>query len=317
MSWGNLQYSKPGVQILFSLMIVLTAWLIFQLIAILSGALIFGVGFSDIQGVLNDMDDPSSIAYQKYLQTVISLGMFILAPITIALALSDNFRSYIKIDFYPGHTVTFLVILLMILALPMNNFFTYLNNLLDLSETMPRMQEYLVDMEMKAEQLFESFLNVSGLGPLLINLLVVAVVPAIGEELLFRGVLQDLFIRWTRNTFIGVLITSLAFALLHFQFLSVLPRFVLGMILGYIFVWTRSLWMPILAHFINNALAVIYYHYLYNGSIERGIENVGKPDHDPVYAALSLVIIGILLFVIRRMMRDKISPSRSAKLLED
>jgi membrane protease YdiL (CAAX protease family) len=205
----------------------------------------------------------------------------------------------------------------MILALPMNNFFTHINNLLDLRESLPGIQEYLEDAELKAEQLFESFLNVSGMGPLIINLLVVAVVPAIGEELLFRGVLQDLFIRWSKNIFLGVLITSLVFALLHFQFLSVLPRFVLGMILGYIFVWTRSLWMPVLAHFINNALAVVYYHLLYKGTIERGIENVGKPDHDPVYAILSVVIIGILLFVIRRIMKDKINPSQSVQLSED
>jgi len=302
---------------MFSLMIILASWLVFQLLSILSGALIFDVGLKDIQTVMNDYENPVSIAYQKYIQSIISTGMFIIGPLIIAMALSSDIRKYLKINFYPGHTVTFLVCLLMVLSLPMNNFFTYLNNLIDLNEVFPSAQEYMEDMEVRAEGLFERFLSVSGIWPLLVNIFVVAVVPAVGEEVLFRGVLQNIFIRWTKNTFLGVLITSLAFALLHFQFLSVLPRFVLGMVLGYIFVWTRSLWMPIIAHFVNNAFAVVYYYFMYNGSLGDRLENMGKPYNDPAYAFLSAVIILILLFVIRIIMKDKKSQIRSEKISED
>lgn len=303
-----LKDSKPSLQFLFSLLIVLASWLVFQLLALLSGAILFGVSLSEIQPALNDSVDPVNIAYQKYLQSVISLGMFVVAPLTIAYSLSSNsIKGYLKLDYYPGHSVALLVAIIMILSLPMNNYFTYLNGQLDLPQGFSGIQDYMEDQENRAYKVFERFLNVTGVGPLLINLLVIGVIPAIGEELLFRGVLQKIFIRWTRNAFFGVLITSIAFAVLHFQFLSVLPRFVLGMILGYIFVWTRSLWMPIIAHFVNNALAVIYYHLMYNNKIGEGIEHVGKPENDQIYAILSIVIVIILLFVIRRIMLEKSS----------
>ena len=313
MKRGYFKDSSPGLQFVFSLLLVLAAWLVFQLVALLTGALFFNIGLRDIQMVMSDLSNPVFISYQKYLQAVISMGMFILAPLAIAYSLSENSRRFLKLDYYPKHTVAFLVSLLMILSLPMNNYFTYLNNLLNLNDISPGIQQYIEEMEVKAGDLFERFLNVNGIWPLLLNIFVIAVIPAIGEELLFRGVLQKIFINWTKNVFLGVLITSIAFALLHFQFLSVLPRFVLGMVLGYMFVWTRSLWMPILAHFVNNALAVVYYYLMYNGYIGEGIEHVGKPDARPVYALLSTAIVLIILFVVRRMMRDKLSRSQHVK----
>ncbi|MFW5645091.1 MAG: CPBP family intramembrane glutamic endopeptidase [Bacteroidota bacterium] len=297
--------SRPAMHFLFSLLIVLASWLVFQLLALLTGAFFFDVGIQEIQAALNDYQDPVNIAYQKYLQSVISLGMFVVAPLIIAFSLSDNILKYFRLDYYPGHSVAFLIALVMTLSLPMNNYFTYLNGQLSLPEGFSGIQDYMEDKEQQAQQVFERFLNVRGIWPLLINILVIGIIPSIGEELLFRGVLQKIFIKWTKNAFLGVFITSLAFAILHFQFLSVLPRFVLGLILGYMFVWTRSLWMPIIAHFVNNTLAVVYYHLMYNNKIGEGIENVGKPENDPVYAILSIVIVSVLLFVIRRIMIEK------------
>jgi hypothetical protein len=302
-----LRDSGPGSQFLFSLLIVFASWLIFQLLALLTGAWIFDVGIQEIQTALNDYKDPVNISYQKYLQSVISLGMFVIAPLAIAYFISRDISGFLKTDYYPGNSVALLITFLMILSLPMNNYFTYLNGLMDLPGIFSGLQNYMEDKESQAQHVFERFLNVSGMWPLIINLVVIGVIPAIGEELLFRGVLQNIFIRWTKNTFLGVLITSFAFAALHFQFLSVLPRFILGMILGYIFVWTRSLWMPIIAHFVNNALAVVYYHLYYNDLIGEGIEHVGKPEYNSFYAILSILVVAVFLFVIRRVMKEKLS----------
>lgn len=309
-----MQDSRPGIQFVFVLLVFIAAWLIFQLFALLTGALIFNIRFSEITNVLTDYDNPVYVSYMKYIQTVLSTGMFIIAPLAIAFTLSDNIFKYLKLDHFPRFSIISLVSLVMVLSLPMNNYFTYLNNLLNLESISPTIQDYFENLEIEAENMFERFLDVRGMGSLLINIVIVAVIPALGEELMFRGVLQKIFIRWTKNTFIGVLITSLAFAVMHMQFLSVLPRFVLGMVLGYMFVWTRSLWMPILAHFVNNALAVIYYYAMYNDMIGKGIDELGKPGNTTVYAFLSMVIVVILMFVIRRINRDRISLSQAGKL---
>ena len=92
---------------------------------------------------------------------------------------------------------------------------------------------------------------------LLFTLLVVAVVPAIGEELLFRGYLQQKFGKWFGNMHTSIILTAFLFSAIHFHLDGFFPRFMLGILLGYMFLWSGSLWIPILAHFTNNAIAVI------------------------------------------------------------
>ena len=92
---------------------------------------------------------------------------------------------------------------------------------------------------------------------LVFNLLVIAIIPAIGEELFFRGYLQQKLIKWNRSPHIGIIITAILFSIIHFQFSGLIPRFILGVLLGYIFYWSSSLWIPIIAHFVNNAQVLI------------------------------------------------------------
>jgi len=306
---AQFENSKPSLQFVFVLMIVLASWLVFQLIALFSGMLIFNIGFTEVPNVLGSDTNPLTVPFQKYIQSLVALGMFFIAPVISVIFITQSPARYLKIDHFPGFLMVLLVSVLMIVSLPMNNFFTFLNGELNVENFLPGLQEYMENLELKSERLFERFLSVHGIGPLLLNLLIVAVIPAIGEELLFRGILQKIFIQWTGKVFLGVAITSLAFALLHFQFLSVLPRFVLGMILGYVFVWSGSLWMPIIAHFVNNAFAVTYYYFMYNNQIESTIEKIGMPGQNVTFALLSIISVAAILWGIYSMRRKKKSDS--------
>src|SRR5207344_1198984 len=93
---------------------------------------------------------------------------------------------------------------------------------------------------------------------LAINLFIIAFLPALGEELFFRGMMQKLFSQLTKNNHLAIIITSIIFSAIHLQFYGFLPRMVLGIFLGYLLVWSGSLWLPILAHFVNNASAVLF-----------------------------------------------------------
>jgi membrane protease YdiL (CAAX protease family) len=90
-----------------------------------------------------------------------------------------------------------------------------------------------------------------------VNLLMIAILPAIGEELLFRGVLLRLFREWTKNVHVAIIITALLFSFIHFQFYGFLPRFLMGVLFGYLVYWSGSLWVSVIAHFVNNGTAVI------------------------------------------------------------
>jgi membrane protease YdiL (CAAX protease family) len=92
---------------------------------------------------------------------------------------------------------------------------------------------------------------------LFVNILMLAIIPALGEELIFRACFQKVFVRWTGNYHVAIWITAIVFSAIHFQFFGFFPRMILGALFGYLFVWSGNIWIPILAHFLNNGMAVL------------------------------------------------------------
>jgi hypothetical protein len=97
---------------------------------------------------------------------------------------------------------------------------------------------------------------------LLLNLLVCALLPAVCEEFFFRGTLQQVLQRWCKNSHVAIWLTGFIFSAIHLQIDGFLARWLLGAYLGYLLVWSGSLWLPILAHFLHNALSIIIAHIL-------------------------------------------------------
>ena len=130
---------------------------------------------------------------------------------------------------------------------------------------------------------------------LLINLLMLAIIPAVGEELFFRGCLQRIFSRWVGNQHVGIWIVAFIFSAIHLQFFGFLPRMLLGALFGYLLLWGGSLYVPIFAHFINNAMVVIV-SYVYQ---QQGIsmDQIGRTEPSNWYICLfSFAVTTILLY---------------------
>ena len=136
-------------------------------------------------------------------------------------------------------------------------------------------------------------------GSFLFNMMMIAVLPAIGEEIMFRGLIQRLLKEWLGNIHIAIFISALLFSAMHMQFYGFLPRMALGMVFGYLFYWTGSLWIPIFAHFIQNGMVVVVTYLGQRGIIGGDYENFGTSDSMPVIL-LGLVISSIILFIIRK-----------------
>ncbi|PLX06689.1 MAG: hypothetical protein C0594_06605 [Marinilabiliales bacterium] len=147
-------------------------------------------------------------------------------------------------------------------------------------------------------KLTESFLKVHSIGDFLVNILMIAIIPAIGEELLFRGIIQKLLIEWTRKTWLGIVLTAIIFSAIHFQFYGFIPRFLLGMLFGYLLIWSKNIWLPIFAHFINNGTAVFVAFLISKNSITKEAETVGSTGDSLIYGVFSLMICGFLLFLL-------------------
>ena len=121
-------------------------------------------------------------------------------------------------------------------------------------------------MEEKAREMTQVLTNFSSTGRLLVAFLVIAVLPGIGEELVFRGLLQNKLLALTRNPHVAIWVSAALFSAVHFQFYGFLPRMLLGAVFGYLYVWSGNLWVPILAHFVNNAFTLLMV-YLYQQKI--------------------------------------------------
>jgi len=130
---------------------------------------------------------------------------------------------------------------------------------------------------------------------MLFNLFMIAMLPALGEEFLFRGVLLRLFREWTHSTHLAVFISALLFSALHLQFYGFLPRLILGLMLGYVFVWSGSVWVPVIVHFFNNGLAVVAAWLYERGSITTDVESLGSADQPFLIVASGLMATTLML----------------------
>ena len=154
--------------------------------------------------------------------------------------------------------------------------------------------------EDRAALITEAFLKMNNISDLLINLIVVAVLPAIGEELLFRGVLQRLLGEWSKNIHAGIWISAFVFSAMHAQFYGFVPRMLLGALFGYLLVWSGSLWLPILAHFINNGSAVLFTYLFAKGTIQTNPDELGSSGSDLYLVITSIVVCSLMIYQLYR-----------------
>ena len=197
----------------------------------------------------------------------------------------------------------------MFVSLPVTNQLTAWNESMSLGSAFAKLEEYMKTLEEAAQAATEKMLNVNTLGGLFLNLLIIALIPAIGEELTFRGVLQQSLTR-KMNPHIAIILSAAIFSFIHFQFYGFLPRMFLGILLGYMFYITGSLWTSILMHFVNNGTAVVLY-YLNNKGISVDAEHFGATDNVWLLFASALVTSGLVAWCWwesnRQVPREKIS----------
>jgi len=129
------------------------------------------------------------------------------------------------------------------------------------------LEETFVNAENEAKAITELFMNAQGIW-LYISILVVAVIPAIAEEFLFRGVLQGLFIQSGVKFHWAIWLSAFVFSFMHFQFFGFIPRMLLGACFGYLFYYSGNIWLPIFGHFLNNLFATLEYRILGEGGLD-------------------------------------------------
>lgn len=305
---------RPSEKFLFVVIILFILGLIFQLFGAFVAGLIYGYGFSEILS-LGSFDDPNYVAASKLIQIIGSIGTFIIPAFLFSYLFEGDLFSYYRFRDPTGGWSLLLTILMIVSVIPFINYMAEIN--LRMNFPIRSVDHFLKQLEGDAEEIMRAFTATRSFGGLLVNLLMVGVIAAVGEELIFRGVIQRLLHGMVKNIHLAILIASILFSAFHFQFFSFLPRFILGIVMGYLMYYGRSIWYPILAHFVNNAMGVTYYYFNSRGSADDMLEEIGTSTMMPMAALVSLllfVFFGILwLYQIRASANQVLPRERSEK----
>ena len=185
-------------------------------------------------------------SFVKIALIISHLFTFILpALVFLAIIYKSKWLKFMNLHQKPSVIIIILAILLLIAAYPLAQFVYTINKNFPLPE-------WAIEQENLINTTIKHLLFVHTPTELIFNIFTIALLPAIGEELLFRGIVQQSIEKETKNAHLAVWATALIFSFIHFQFQGFLPRLFLGGILGYLLVWTRNLWIPIIAHFAYN-----------------------------------------------------------------
>jgi membrane protease YdiL (CAAX protease family) len=275
---------NPFESIILLLLLILVGAIVFSILAIVLSYFIYGAGVIDKLS----SDDPINLDMIKMVQIFSSIGMFVIPALIYAKLQNRDWLGYLKFIPVPVYLVL-LTIVIMFAASPALEYTTLLNKGMKLPSFLKEVEAWMLQQELKMEFLTKKFIVMNSFSALLVNLLMLAIIPAFGEELIFRGGFQPIFTRWFRNYHVAIWLTAIIFSSIHFQFYGFFPRMFLGALFGYLFVWSGSLWLPILGHFLNNALAVFtaFWYQQQGLSIDKMFES--EPS-SPALISISLII---------------------------
>ena len=231
----------------------------------------------------------SEIDAVKFIQMLSVIGLFI-TP-TLLYAYLCDFDLKLNLNF--NRQSLLLAIAIMLLINPFISFIYEWNKSFNIPD-------WMLVFDDNAEKITNYFLKMNTLGDLFFNLLVIAIIPAIGEELLFRGYLQQKMTQWLGKPHVAIIITAILFSAIHMQFQGFLPRFALGLVLGYLFYWSGSLWLPIIAHLLNNAMAVTFAYPTFSDYAYL-TENTATWQQ----AFFSFMAVGLLIFLLQKNLSIK------------
>lgn len=297
---------KPLSQLMFSIFVVIAGFLAFLVVSLVVAIPFFGVDSITSITNISDLKNPETIKVLKYFQVVQSIGVFIIPPFILGWLFHGNIAEYLSLNKSVNFASVLLVLLLSFAASPFINFIGEMNANMQLPEWLSGLENWMKTAEENASELTEVFLKVDNLGGLLFNVFMVAILPAIGEELLFRGVIQRIFTNWTKSFHWGIWITAILFSAMHMQFYGFVPRMFLGVLFGYLLIWSGSMWLPIIAHFLNNAVAVVGMYMIDKNLLTPEIEEFGTTSDSYYMAVVSIVLITVFMLMIKRQNSEEI-----------
>lgn len=181
-----------------------------------------------------------------------------IVPAFVAALLSTRLPArLLAVDRKPDLRAIFGAIIVLLVASPALNYIIDWNQSWQLPESMAAVEEYMRNMEERAQAATELLLGGHSVGSLIMSVLIVAVLAGFSEELFFHGALQRILMATRINAHVVIWLVAFIFSAFHMQIYGLVPRMLLGAFFGYLLWWTRCLWIPVFMHIFNNAVVVV------------------------------------------------------------
>jgi membrane protease YdiL (CAAX protease family) len=247
----------------------------------------------------NNNPDPSMAMPLLFMQGVVSFVSFVVFPIIHISALEHKpLAPLFQNRKHLGQGLLLVVLLGFAFPLAISPIAEWNANL-NFPEFMAPFEKWARQQEDLMAQMTDAVTSFNTIGELMIALLVMAVLAGIGEELVFRGMIQNELWRGSNNIHLAIWASAFIFSAIHVQFFGFVPRLLLGALFGYLYYWSGNLIVPMIAHFVNNAFGVVM-RYLYNiKAITTDVEDVESAPWSLV--VVCVVVAGLLLYQIRNL----------------
>ncbi|MFN4972644.1 MAG: type II CAAX prenyl endopeptidase Rce1 family protein [Bacteroidota bacterium] len=227
---------------------------------------IFGIDIFSTPELLYDYSNPLAVQALKLIQACYAIGGFLLPALLFPRSFQQDGVEYTRLRVSASSVMWVLSVGLFVVSLPLINQLVVWNEGVVLPPSLAHLESQFKAAELAAKQLTEAFLKTDSFLGLLLNLLLVAILPAICEELLFRGALMHFLLQCFYQKHLAIWFSAILFSLFHAQFYGFVPRMLLGVLLGYMVWYSGSIWPAMVIHFINNAIATLASFYDWENS---------------------------------------------------
>ena len=298
------QNSSSSLKFVISIVAIILSTLVFTFLGtVLYAVFIDSSIFTDYNSLMSDYSNPATISFLKMTQIFQSIGMFVFPPLLLAFLFSNKMFKYLGFSSNINIVALILSGAVMIIALPFINLTAEINQALVLPDSLSWLEQMMRDSEQNAERITKIFLNIDSLGGLFVNILMMALIPAIGEELTFRGLIQKSLSK-KMNIHIAIFISAFIFSFIHFQFFGFLPRFLMGIFFGYVFYWSGNLWLTIFAHFVNNGSAVLLAYFYGVDGIATDTSTFSEGNNYYAYLFSSIILTTGIVYSIYYLSKE-------------
>jgi len=283
----------PFLSLLTLLVWLVVGMAVFTVLGLGVCVLIYGLSiFTELSG-----QGTSNINSLKIIQFFSATGTFIFPAVMFARQESDPL-SYLKLNSPFKLNLLIAAVVIFFVFTPFFEWTIVWNEGMKLPPFLNDLEVWMRNKEDELAVMTKQLLVMKSPIDLIVNLVVIAILAGVSEELFFRGCLQQLLIGWTKNYHLGIWIAAIIFSVIHVQFYGFIPRMLLGALFGYLFYFSKNLLIPMLAHTINNGMAVIGAYQL-----QLSGQSLDKLDNQmtfPAYAAYLSLIMGVFLLIVYR-----------------